>query len=58
MQLLGRVSDLADLLPPDELRDEVCFSHVLCPETYFFSFLFSATCSSQTRLEKCRSTTC
>jgi DNA (cytosine-5)-methyltransferase 1 len=36
MQLLGRVSDLADLLPPDELRDEVCFSHVLCPETNFF----------------------
>jgi hypothetical protein len=26
VQLLGRVSDLVDLLPADELRDEVRFS--------------------------------
>jgi hypothetical protein len=25
IKLLGRVSDLGDLLPPDQLRDEVCF---------------------------------
>jgi hypothetical protein len=30
LQLLGRVSDLADLLPPDELRDEVRLSACTC----------------------------
>lgn len=58
MQFLGRVSDLAYLLPPDELRDEVCFPRVLCRKTYFFPILFSATCSSRTKLRKYHSMTC
>ena len=43
VQLLGRMSDLADLLPPDELRDEVYFSYIVCCTAYFsFFFFFSA----------------
>lgn len=30
MQLLGRMSELADLVPSDGLRDEVCFSYIIC----------------------------
>lgn len=42
VQLLGRVSDLADLLPADELKDEVRFIlvplHLTSPVRKHFSF--------------------
>jgi DNA (cytosine-5)-methyltransferase 1 len=41
VQLLGRVSDLVDLLPADELRDEVRFSFV----PLYFAAQFTHTCS-------------
>jgi hypothetical protein len=49
VQLLGRVSDLVDLLPDDELMDEVCLSLVFHPAQhmppflliYFLSFIAS-----------------
>jgi hypothetical protein len=52
MQLLGRVSNLMDLLPDDELMDEVCLSLVSRPpSTHLFIiidiyiFFGSVTCS-------------
>jgi len=55
VQLLGRVSDLVDLLPADELRDEVLLSLFLYRLALSFSFA-SATCSSQMRPRTCRLT--
>jgi hypothetical protein len=60
LQLLGRVSDLADLLPPDELRDEVRFY----PFAPFFAKCLvcahacSAICSSRTSSRRRRSSIC
>jgi hypothetical protein len=36
VQLLGHVLDLADLLPSNQLRDEVCFPLIIYCKTYFF----------------------
>ena len=59
VQLLGRMSDLANLLPPDELRDEVYFSYIVCCTAYFsLFFFFSATCSSQMKSRTYHSMTC
>jgi hypothetical protein len=41
VQLLGRVSDLADLMPAGELRDEVRFSlHLTAKSTHNLPFFF------------------
>jgi DNA (cytosine-5)-methyltransferase 1 len=56
VQLLGRVSDLVDLLPADEPKDEVSlFTLSAARPTSFFA---SATCSLQTRWRMCRSRIC
>ena len=56
-QLLGRVSDLVDLLPSDEVKDEVSHftSSAAQPSSFFFC---SATCSLRTRWRMCRSRIC
>ena len=54
VQLLGRVSDLVDLLPADELRDEVCLSFLPLPLDLSLSSFVSVTCSSQARWKMCR----
>ena len=48
LQLLGRVSDLADLLPPDELRDEVRFFFWLLSCVSEWTVRHSTICSSRT----------
>jgi len=53
VQLLGRVSDLVDLLPADELRDEVCLSFVPLPLYPNLSSFVSIICSSRTRWKMC-----
>jgi len=54
VQVLGRVSDLVDLLPADELRDEVCLSFLPLPLDPSRSSFVSVTCSSQARWKMCR----
>jgi DNA (cytosine-5)-methyltransferase 1 len=62
VQLLGRVSDLVDLLPADELQDEVRFflipPHLTAQFTYSFFPSTSVICSSRMRPKRYLSTTC
>lgn len=64
VQLLGRVSDLVDLLPDSELRDDVRLPEFLRSQDYTHAYTYlwfqfaSAICSSRTRSRRCRSTKC